>query len=103
MGNEKKIAKTLPKIGPICEQFIRCGKLNCRCAQGKLHGPYFYMFYRFGGRLRKVYIKRQYVDLCKEAYEAKRRNRRLLQKSAKLLHEFKTALKEFEKCRNQKM
>jgi len=92
--------KTLPKIGAVCEQLIRCGKPNCRCAHGELHGPYFYMFYRDGGRLRKLYVKREYVDRLREAAETRRSNRRLVEKSTRLLREFKAALKEIETCRS---
>lgn len=97
---KNKTSIVLPKIGAVCEQMIRCGKLNCRCARGELHGPYFYMFYRDGGRLRKLYVKREYVDRLREAAEARRRNRRILQKSTRLLREFRSALKEIETCRN---
>jgi hypothetical protein len=36
---------------------IRCGKKNCKCARGELHGPYFYHFVRVDGVLVKRYIK----------------------------------------------
>lgn len=97
---EIKNSKTLPKIGAVCEQLIRCGKPNCRCARGELHGPYFYMFYRDGGRLKKVYVKREYVDRLREASEARRSNRRLVQKTTRLLRELKAALKEIETCQS---
>ncbi|MEA3198629.1 MAG: hypothetical protein QOE90_57 [Thermoplasmata archaeon] len=35
---------------------IRCGKTNCRCRAGQLHGPYTYKYWREGGRLRKAYV-----------------------------------------------
>lgn len=37
---------------------MRCGKQNCRCARGQLHGPYHYLFWREAGQLRKVYVRR---------------------------------------------
>jgi hypothetical protein len=57
-------AKTLPKMlpGVVCEQWKRCGRKNCRCVAGALHGPYFYRFWRQGGRLRKAYVPRNAVD-----------------------------------------
>jgi hypothetical protein len=49
----------LPKMlpGVVCRQWVRCGRPNCRCARGRLHGPYHYRFWREGGRLRKAYIR----------------------------------------------
>jgi hypothetical protein len=39
-------------------EWVRCGKLLCKCAgaNGKLHGPYWYMYWREKGRLRSRYI-----------------------------------------------
>lgn len=52
-----KTGKTLPKIGTVCAQWVRCGKPRCRCARGELHGPYYALFTRQGGRLRKRYVR----------------------------------------------
>lgn len=49
-------AQTEQPKGAICAQWKRCGRPNCRCASGQLHGPYYYRFYREGGRLRKEYL-----------------------------------------------
>jgi hypothetical protein len=43
--------------GAVCEQWRRCGKPNCRCRAGRLHGPYHYRFWREFGRLRKEYVR----------------------------------------------
>ena len=44
--------------GAVIAQYARCGKAGCRCARGELHGPYWYVFRRVGGRLRKTYLRR---------------------------------------------
>lgn len=49
--------QTLPKAGALCPQMVRCGKPECRCARGELHGPYYYIFWRERGRLRKRYVR----------------------------------------------
>ena len=48
---------TLPKTGAVCAQWKRCGKPACRCANGAPHGPYYCLFWREGGRLRKRYVR----------------------------------------------
>lgn len=35
---------------------IRCGKEKCKCAAGKLHGPYWYSYTRVGGKVKSQYI-----------------------------------------------
>jgi hypothetical protein len=35
---------------------VRCGKKNCHCAEGKLHGPYWYAYWTEGGRTKSQYI-----------------------------------------------
>jgi|SRR5215213_872168 len=37
-------------------QSIRCGKENCKCARGKLHGPYWYSYERVEGRIKSKYV-----------------------------------------------
>jgi hypothetical protein len=64
------LPKTLP--GAVCQQFVRCGRRNCRCAMGRLHGPYFYRFWREGGRLRKSYILRTDVERVRSQCQARR-------------------------------
>lgn len=50
------LAKTLP--GVVIQRMKKCGRSNCKCAQGELHGPYHYRYWREGGRLRLQYVKR---------------------------------------------
>lgn len=56
--------KVLPKMmnGTVHAQFVRCGKPNCKCSRGELHGAYYYHFVRVGGRLRKQYLKPSEVE-----------------------------------------
>lgn len=77
-----KKAKTLPKIlkGSVHAQWVTCGKPGCKCARGELHGPYFYLFWRENGRLRKAYVRRH--DLSRvlkaiQSYRTKKLRRRL--------------------------
>ena len=35
---------------------IRCGKEKCKCARGKLHGPYWYSYMRIEGRVKSKYV-----------------------------------------------
>jgi hypothetical protein len=35
---------------------IRCGKEKCKCAHGKLHGPYWYSYSRVKNRIKSHYV-----------------------------------------------
>src|SRR5271166_5872268 len=63
-------SKLLP--GALCVQYRRCGKPNCRCARGKLHGPYYYRAWRSGGRLRWQYVKWEDAEIVRAACDANR-------------------------------
>jgi len=38
---------------------VKCGKKGCKCERGELHGPYWYRYYREGGKLKSVYIGKE--------------------------------------------
>jgi hypothetical protein len=37
-------------------ELVRCGKKGCKCAEGQLHGPYWYAYWTEGGRTRSQYV-----------------------------------------------
>ncbi len=54
--------------GVVLPQYVRCGKPSCRCSRREdLHGPYFYRFYREGGRLHKRYVPRSRLEEVRAA------------------------------------
>ncbi len=49
---------------------VRCGKQNCtRCP----HGPYWYVYWKEGGRTRSRYVGRSLPDKARQVYEEKQR------------------------------
>jgi hypothetical protein len=50
------LPKTEPLAGSLHVEYKRCGRLECRCTLGKLHGPYTYRHVREQGRQRKRYV-----------------------------------------------
>jgi hypothetical protein len=42
--------------GSLHLEFKRCGRPQCRCQRGFLHGPYVYRHWREGCRQRKEYV-----------------------------------------------
>ena len=56
--------------GYIVTERIRCGRSNCRCARGELHGPYHYRRWRSGGTHHKEYVRSQDLDRTRAACRA---------------------------------
>ena len=108
-GMETKSGILLPKMlpGAVCAQMIRCGKPNCKCAQGDLHGPYFYHFTRNDGVLVKRYIKAKDVAQVRAACNARRaeekQQRKLRRLSARQLITILERIRESEELLNKLM
>jgi hypothetical protein len=57
--------------GTLLSQGRRCGKENCRCAEGELHGPYTYVSIpQPGGRPHKIYVPAALLDVVTEKVAA---------------------------------
>ncbi len=100
---KNKTENLLPKIeGSVHRQYVRCGKQNCKCARGELHGAYYH-FVRVGGRLRKRYLKPHEVEqvqaacaawreMMMERRDQSRKNQQLIREmNARLRHILKNA------------
>ena len=57
--NQSLASKIFPEFmpGQVERRMVRCGKANCRCARGQLHGPYFYHRTWSGETHQRRYIK----------------------------------------------
>jgi hypothetical protein len=62
--------KMLP--GNIERRMVRCGKPNCKCAKGELHGPYYYHQTWSGTEHQRRYITLANVPEVTEACETYR-------------------------------
>ena len=60
MKDIKLVDSAIKTPGFVEQRMIKCGKTNCKCVRGDLHGPYFY--YRYWKLHHKVWIqKKKYV------------------------------------------
>jgi hypothetical protein len=80
MRREKKSAEISPKIQPVrgslMAQYKRCGRVNCRCAKGFKHGPFFYHVWYVQGIRYKTYVKKADFDRLNAGIGAFRAQRR---------------------------
>lgn len=56
-----------PLPGDLNARMVRCGKSNCRCSTGKLHGPYYVRRWRVHRERHSMYVKKQDVAGVKTA------------------------------------
>ncbi len=89
--------------GVVLPQYVRCGKPSCRCSRREdLHGPYFYRFFRAGGRLRKTYVPRGQLDdvraACHRRQQREREQRHRRAESQALLCALRERTREVEQA-----
>jgi hypothetical protein len=94
---EKKSQQLSPKILPDCgsveRRFVRCGRVNCKCAKGELHGPYTYVrTYRGGKRWRK-YVKNDDVSAL---FQARKRRQEWIKEMKQAQDEFRQQWRELK-------
>ena len=61
-GDESSALPADPDTGPVTYRLetVRCGKPGCASCP---HGPYWYAYYRDGGKLRSRYIGKERPDV----------------------------------------
>ena len=91
--------------GVVLPQYVRCSKPSCRCNSRKpedLHGPYFYRFFRAGGRLRKTYVPRHLLDdvraACRRRQQREREQRHRRAESQTLLRSLREQTRQLERA-----
>ena len=94
--------KTLPTSlpGAVSPMFTRCGKTNCRCTTGALHGPYYRRQWYAGGRLRSAYVRKRDLAAvqaaCAVYRQERQQQRRALEYSRMSFRELVALLREVE-------
>jgi hypothetical protein len=77
--SEIKSAKPTTKIEPlrgsIETQYKRCGRSNCKCSKGELHGPYYLRRWQRHGERWSKYVKKGEVSATFQACLEYKRNR----------------------------
>lgn len=54
---ERAVASKTYRLQGVC-----CGKENCKCARGELHGPYWYSYSRVEGKVKSRYVGKKLPD-----------------------------------------
>jgi len=62
--------KITPLPGSLHLEWRRCGKPNCRCTRGQLHGPYLVRRFWQAGKQHKAYVRKAHVAEAMAGIEA---------------------------------
>ena len=85
-GHKKKVGDFTRKIAPLrgglVREMIRCGRANCKCVKGSLHGPYHYRVWMVRGKRCKSYVRKADLGQVMAGIEAYRNQKREQQQSA---------------------
>jgi hypothetical protein len=65
--------KIEPLRGGLVREMIRCGRPNCKCAKGSLHGPYYYRAWMVRGKRFKKYVKKSELSAVRAGINERRR------------------------------
>lgn len=107
-ARRKKKSEQLPtKIeslrGYIEIRYVRCGRANCKCSKGELHGPYYLLRWREGEQKITKYVKKSekqtvfaavsaYQQRRTEQHQARERNREFVREIRQNNKEFRLML-----------
>ena len=72
--------------GNLLERHRACGKPNCRCARGELHAS-LYLVFSEGGKLRQLFIPKDWEARVRQWVRDYHAGRRLLEKLSGLYYE----------------
>ncbi|MFC1572928.1 DUF6788 family protein [Candidatus Eisenbacteria bacterium] len=74
--------------GSLIERYKRCGKVGCKCAHGRGHGPKYYLSLSVpGGRPEMEYVPQDYVKQVEGYLANHSKARRLLEEICEINRE----------------
>ncbi len=81
--------------GSLVQQYVTCGKLNCRCTRGQKHGPLYYLYWKEQGRSRSLYVPRHRVgELRRQIQNYRQFQRKLTTLLRRQLRDWQRTLQE---------
>jgi hypothetical protein len=82
---QKTLLRKLPPLqailrGSLIERYKRCGKPGCKCAEGRGHGPKYYLSISHPGRRPEMdYIPAEFQEKVKTCLENYRKVKEILE------------------------
>lgn len=98
-NSSEKPTKIQPLRGYVEIRYVKCGRTNCKCSQGHLHGPYHLRRWKRGGNRITKYVRnsdKQSVLAAVSAYKQNRTEQRQARdRDSELIREIRQNNKEF--------
>lgn len=44
--------------GSVVKKYKACGKGDCKCTRGELHGPFYYLTYKEEGKTKMIFLRK---------------------------------------------
>ena len=82
MKSENPLPKNMPVRGTVCAQYFE--------HKGRRYGPYWYRFWREGGKLHKRYVRPEELEFVRAQCEAERLSRIAIATLRKGSRQFRT-------------
>ena len=81
--------------GTLQARYVRCGRKNCRCAvdSSARHGPYWYLEWRKGRRIRKRYVPTRALETVRAAIASRLALEEAIRKSMADMAEMRQAIR----------
>ena len=90
-------SKIEPLEGYLEAQMVRCGKANCKCSKGELHGPYYIRRWERRGKKCSKYVKKGELSSIKAGILARKRQREEMKSIIRSLNESSSLLRQYYK------
>ncbi len=90
---QRALIRTLPDLtavlrGSLIERYKRCGKPGCRCAQGRGHGPKYYLSVsKPGQRPEMDYVPQKFLEKVQEHLDNFRKTKLILEELCEINRE----------------
>lgn len=72
--------------GSVVKKYKACGKGDCKCTRGELHGPFHYLTYKEDGKTKMIFLRQSQWEKAinlNESYRLWRRKRADISKLGK--------------------
>ena len=95
--NGESTSKIEPLEGYLEAQMVRCGKANCKCSKGELHGPYYIRRWERRGKKCSKYVKKGELSSVKAGISARKQQREELKEFVRSINESSTLIRQYYK------
>jgi hypothetical protein len=98
---ETKIDESTSKIEPLEgyleAQMVRCGKANCKCSKGELHGPYYIRRWERRGKKCSKYVKKGELSSVIASISARKQQRQEVKEFVRSINDASALLRQYYK------